>query len=115
MGFLRLFRKLGTIHTTVIVRVRHRDGRHAAELLDGGDGRVVQRRDAVPQHVPRWRADEERPLTDANKTLDQLRATSGLAGASLDALFAHFTGEAAEGTNAYQGTSDVRREGARLG
>ena len=48
-------------------------------------------------------------------TLDQLRATSGLAGASLDALFAHFTGEAAEGTNAYQCTSDVRREGARLG
>ena len=48
-------------------------------------------------------------------TLEALRAECGAPGATLDELFAHFTGEAAEAANAYRGTSDARRAGARLG
>jgi ABC-2 type transport system ATP-binding protein len=48
-------------------------------------------------------------------TIDELRAAAGLPGATLDALFAHFTGEAGESPDAYRAMAGERRREARLG
>jgi ABC-2 type transport system ATP-binding protein len=48
-------------------------------------------------------------------TLAELRAETGDAAASLDAVFAHFTGDAAESGAAYHETSVARRTLRRLG
>lgn len=47
-------------------------------------------------------------------TLASLRADSGLADATLDALFAHYTGEAAEAGEAYDDTAHTRQSSQRL-
>lgn len=47
-------------------------------------------------------------------SLDELRAASARPGATLDALFAHFTGESAEAAGAYGETSDMRHASQRL-
>jgi ABC-2 type transport system ATP-binding protein len=48
-------------------------------------------------------------------TLEELRADSGRAGATLDELFALYTGESLEAPGAYDDTADARRTGRRLG
>jgi ABC-2 type transport system ATP-binding protein len=48
-------------------------------------------------------------------TLAELRASSGRAAATLDELFALYTGESLEAAGAYDDTADVRRVGKRLG
>jgi ABC-2 type transport system ATP-binding protein len=48
-------------------------------------------------------------------SLAELRASSGRAGATLDELFALYTGESLEAAGAYTDTADVRRVGKRLG
>jgi hypothetical protein len=52
-------------HRGVVVRVGDRDGRNPAEPIQQVDGRFVDQGDAVPQHVPRWRARQDRTLPDA--------------------------------------------------
>jgi len=47
-------------------------------------------------------------------SLDELRASSGKAAATLDELFTFYTGEAAEVAGAYNETSGARRIGQRL-
>jgi ABC-2 type transport system ATP-binding protein len=47
-------------------------------------------------------------------SLDELRASSGKAAATLDELFTFYTGEAAEAAGAYNETSGARRTGQRL-
>jgi len=48
-------------------------------------------------------------------TLEELRAGSGRAGATLDELFALYTGESLEAAGAYNDTANARRAGQRLG
>ena len=45
----------------------------------------------------------------------ELRADSGRAGATLDELFALYTGESLEAAGAYDDTANARRAGQRLG
>jgi ABC-2 type transport system ATP-binding protein len=47
-------------------------------------------------------------------SLTELRAASALPDATLDELFAHYTGESAEAAGAYNETSHVRHTGQRL-
>jgi hypothetical protein len=49
--------------------VRDRDRADAAELANFVDGGVVDQRDAVPQEVALWRADEERTLANGERRL----------------------------------------------
>lgn len=51
----------------------------------------------------------------ANGTVQELRTSSGLAEATLDALFTHYTGEGAETASAYNDTASTRNATQRLG
>ncbi len=48
-------------------------------------------------------------------TLEELRARSGMPEATLDRLFVHYTGEAAEADAAFSATASERRTASRLG
>lgn len=53
------------------MRVGDDDGFHAAQLLDAGDGLLVDVRDAVPEDVPLGTAEEERALPDGDLGLGE--------------------------------------------
>src|SRR5262249_8800003 len=56
-------------HRGVVVRVRDRDLRDPAQLLDPRDRRLVDQPDAVPEEVAFGRLDQEGPLADAELRL----------------------------------------------
>src|SRR5215470_141280 len=51
-------------HRGVEMRMRDRDRLEPAEALDHRDGRIVEQRDAVPEHIACWREHKVRMLTD---------------------------------------------------
>ena len=61
------------LHGRVVVRVRHRDRRHAAEAAHDRLGRGVEERYAVPEQVPRRRRHQEGALVDGEGR-DRLQA-----------------------------------------
>src|SRR6516225_1895076 len=56
-------------HARIEVRMRDGDSFEPAKTIDQCDGRGIQHRDAVPQHVAGRRADEERTLADGKLRL----------------------------------------------
>ena len=57
------------VHRRVEMRVRDRHRLHAAERLDERNRRLVQHRDAIPQHVAVRRAQQHRALADGEARL----------------------------------------------
>ncbi len=57
------------VHGRVEMRVRDRHRLHAAERLDERDRRVIEHRDAIPQHIPVRRAHQDRALADGKARL----------------------------------------------
>ena len=59
------------------MRMRDRDRLDAAEALDHGHGRGIERGDAIPQHIAAGRAHQQRALADGEAGCEPMPITPG--------------------------------------